>query len=59
MKISKSYDNLRKKGSKKEVKIQVFVRIRPPLQDEIIEKAIPIQMMDNHLIKSKYILNNF
>ena len=58
MKSSKSCDNFRKKGSQKEVKIKVFVRIRPPLLNEEIEETSPLQIKDNHIIRSKYILNN-
>ena len=55
MKHSKSHDNFRKKGSQKEVKIQVFVRIRPPFEYEENDLLI---IKDDNTLKSKNILNN-
>ena len=55
MKYSKSFDHIRKKKSRKEeVKIQVFVRIRPFLKNE--KKRLLKEIKENIII-CKYIIN--
>ena len=55
MKYSKSCDHIRKKKSRKEeVKIQVFVRIRPFLKNE---KKRLLKEINENIIICKYIIN--
>jgi hypothetical protein len=55
MKYSKSCDQIRKKKSRKEeVKIQVFVRIRPFLKNE---KKRLLKEINENIIICKYIIN--
>ena len=55
MKYSKSCDYIRKKKSRKEeVKIQVFVRIRPFLKNE---KKRLLKEINENIIICKYIIN--
>ena len=58
MKYSKSCDQIRKKKSRKEeVKIQVFVRIRPFLKNEENEETRPLKEKGENIIICKYIIN--
>ena len=55
MKHSKSCDHIRKKKSRKEeVKIQVFVRIRPFMKNE---KKRLLKEINENIIICKYIIN--
>ena len=56
MKCSKSYDNFRKKKSQqKEVKMQVFVRIRPFLKNEEDDEIRLLKDKDDNILICKYI----
>ena len=57
MNHSKSCDIIRKKKSKKEeVKMQVFVRIRPFLKNEENEETRPLKEKGENIIICKFII---